>query len=143
MAQIFGIYCINGLPDTSSIRDLYNIPSIDNLSHNLTEIKTQSRSAVYIASDPAGAKIFIDDIEQVGFNTPSMITNILPGNHNFRLTSPGHIDIESAIPLEHGRTYNIFLTMEKSIPTSTSTDSSGLIILLTLGLIGFLLIKNK
>jgi hypothetical protein len=137
MTQIFGIHCINGLPNAYPTKNLYDISLMDN---NLSQIGTDYRSSIYIASDPAGAQIFIDSIEQTGFLTPSMITDVPPGHHNFRLTSPGYIDIESSIPLESGRTYNLFLTMGKTLPTST--DSSGIIILLALGL-GFLLIRNK
>lgn len=125
MTQIFGIHCINGLPITNSTKNLYN---------------TFDRSSIYIASDPTGAQIFIDSIEQTGFLTPAMITDIPAGHHNFRLTSPGYIDIESSMPIESGRTYNIFLTMGKTqTPTYTG---SGIIILLALGL-GLLLIRNK
>jgi hypothetical protein len=109
-------------------------------------MKKQSTSSVYIASDPAGAKIFIDNIEQTGFDTPAMITDIYSGHHSFRLTSPGHIDIESEMPLEPGKTYNIFLTMGKSTSTlmsdSTSTDISAIVILFALGLIGYFLLRE-
>lgn len=133
---------INGLPDTPSTRDLYNISSIENLSDSISQINIQYTSSVYVASDPVGAKIFIDGIEQIGFSTPAMITDIPPGHHNFKLSSPDHIDIESSMPLEPGKTYNIFLTMGRSTSTS-STGSSDLIVLLAIGLIGYLLIKNK
>ena len=135
MSQIFGIHCINGLPST--------IPLIENLSGSIYQIDTQSRSSVYIASDPAGAQIFIDGIEQTGFSTPAMITDIPSGHHNFRLTSPGHIDIDGSMPLDPGRTYNMFLTMGKSTSTSISASQSDLIVLLALGLIGYFLIKNR
>lgn len=137
MAQIFGIHCINGLPDMSSTKD--NIPLIDNLPSSLTEV--QSKSSIYIASDPAGAKIFIDEIEQTGFHTPAMITDIPSGHHNLKLISPGYTDIESSIPLESGKTYNVFLTMGRTY-VSTSTGSPGILILLAIGL-GLLLIRNK
>lgn len=139
MVQIFGIHCINGLPDTPSTRDLYNIPSIDNISGSFAEV-IQPVSSVYVASDPVGARIFIDGIEQTGFHTPSMIMDIPPGHHNIKLISPGYTDMESSMPLESGRTYNIFLTMGRAVPAST--DSSGIIMLIAIGL-GLLLIRNK
>lgn len=138
MTQIFGIHCINGLPDIPSIKD--NIPLIDNSSISLTNV-VQFKSSIYIASDPAGAKIFIDDIEQTGFHTPAMMTDIPSGHHNVKLISPGYIDIESSIPLEPGKTYNVFLTMGRT-NVSTSTGSPGIIILFAIGL-GLLLIRNK
>ena len=150
MTQIFGIHRIDGLPTTynesidgptSLTKDIYNIPLIENLPDNISQIKTQNMSSVYISSDCVGAKIFIDGIEQIGFNTPSMITDISPGHHSFRLTHPGHTDIESEMPLDPGKTYNIFLTMGKSI-LPPQTDSSGVVILLALGLIGLFLIKS-
>ena len=151
MTQRFGIHCINGLPNSSSdtypTKNLYDISLIENLPDSIARIREQSTSSVYIASDPSGAKIFIDGIEQTGFNTPSMITDMYSGHHSFKLTSPGYIDIESEMPLEPGKTYNIFLTMGKSTSTlvssSTSTDISGIVILLALGLIGYFLIKNR
>ncbi len=138
MAQIFGIHAINGLPSKSDTLPSYDIPLIENLS----EI-SQPISSVYIASDPAGAKIFIDGIEQTGFTTPSMITDIPAGHHNFKLISPGHTDIESSMPLEPGKTYNMFLTMGKTTSSSASIGSSDLILLLAIGLIGYFLIRNK
>jgi hypothetical protein len=151
MTQKFGIHCINGLPDSpsevSSIKNLYNISLIENLPNSISQIREQLTSSVYIASDPSGAKIFIDGIEQIGFNTPSMITDMQSGHHSFRLSSPGYEDIESEMPLEPGRTYNVFLTMGKSKSTtmsdSTSTDISGIVILLAIGLIGYFLLKKR
>lgn len=152
MTQIFGIHCINGLPnsshDTSLTRSLCDIPLLENLQGSIAQIRTQPTSSVYISSDPAGAQIFINDIEQTGFHTPAMITDIYSGRHSFRLTSPGYVDIESEIPLEPGKTYNIFLTMGKSSLTSistldsSSTDVSGIVILIALGLIGYFLLKK-
>lgn len=142
MTQIFGIHKINGLPDTPLTIDQYNTQLIENLSDCTSQIDTQSTSSVYIASDPVGAKIFIDDIEQIGFKTPAMITDMPPGHHNFKLTHHDHVDIESSMPIDPGRTYNIFLTMGKSTSVTTSTGSSDLIILLAIGLIGYLLIKK-
>jgi hypothetical protein len=150
MTQRFGIHCINGLPnsqqDTSSIKNLCNIPLIENLPNSISQIREQLTSSVYIASDPSGAKIFVDGIEQTGFNTPSMITDMHSGHHSFRLTSPGYIDVESEMPLEPGRTYNVFLTMGKSTSNSTtdsSTDISGIVILLAIGLIGYFLFRKR
>lgn len=143
MAQIFGIHKINGLPDISPTRDIYNIPLIENLPDSLSQINTQRTSSVYITSNISGAKIFIDGIEQTGFSTPSMIMDIPSGHHNFKLSSPGHIDVESSMPLEPGSTYNIFLTMGKSTSTSILSNSSDLILLLAIGILGYLLIKNK
>ncbi len=143
MTQIFGIHKINGLPDISSTRDIYNIPLIENLPNSLSQINIQSTSSVYITSNISGAKIFIDGIEQTGFNTPAMITDIPSGHHNFKLSSHGHIDVESSMPLEPGNTYNIFLTMGRSTSTSILSNSSDLIFLLAIGILGYLLIKNK
>lgn len=143
MTQIFGIHTINGLPDTFPTRDIYNIPSIENLSDSIPQTNIQYTSSAYIASDPVGAKIFIDGIEQTGFNTPAMITDIPSGHHNFKLSSPDHIDIESSMPLEPGRTYNIFLTMGKSTSDTISAGSSDIMVLLAIGLIGYFLIRSK
>jgi hypothetical protein len=95
-----------------------------------------------VASDPAGAQIFVDGIEQTGFNTPAMITDLPSGHHDIKLTSPGYMDIEGSVPLEPGRTYNIFLTMGKSMQTPTTSTSSAILILLALGL-GFLLLRKN
>lgn len=146
MTQIFGIHYINGLPDnndTYQTKGLYNIPLIENLSDNLAEINAQSSSSVYITSNPVGAQIFIDGIEQTGFNTPAMIMQIPSGHHNFKLTSPGYEDIESSMPIDPGRTYNLFLTMGKSTSTSTYVSSPDFVVLLAVGLIGLYLIRNR
>lgn len=152
MSQIFGIHAINGLPIKYNSSDIntyladspydissYNTPNTDNIS-------SLSPSSVYIASDPAGAKIFIDGIEQTGFMTPSMITDIPAGHHNFKLTSPGRVDIESSIPLEPGKTYNMFLTMGKTISNvsdSISMGTSDFLLLVAIGIMGYLLIKHR
>lgn len=143
MAQIFGIHAINGLPSVSETIPSYNIPLTENLSDSPYNINIQSSSSVYIASDPVGAQIFIDGIEQTGFTTPSMITDIPSGHHNFKLISPGHVDIESSMPLEPGKTYNMFLTMGKTTLASTYINTPDIIILLAVGIIGYLLIRNK
>ena len=148
MTQRFGIHYINGLPNSLSdisTKNSYDIPLLENLPNSISQIGGQSTSSVYISSDPSGARIFVDGIEQTGFNTPSMITDMYSGHHSFRLTSPGYVDIESETPLEPGRTYNIFLTMEKSMSTygSTSTDISGIVMLLALGLIGYFLLRKE
>ncbi len=152
MTQIFRIYNINGLPDTNFTNGTYdptgythNISMLykgtDQYIEQCTNQIDANTSSIYITSDPIDAQIFIDNIEQTGFRTPSMITDIPSGNHNIKLMSPGYTDIESSIPLESGRTYNIFLTMEK-LQEQISIDSSGIILLLAIGL-GFLLIKNR
>jgi hypothetical protein len=146
MTQIFRINTINGLPETYPTINIDNIPLVENLSDNFSQIMTQSTSSVYVASDPVGAKISIDGVEQAGFGTPTMITDIPPGHHTFKLSYQDRADIESDIPLEPGKTYNIFLTLGKSASNSTSTDTStdvsGIVVLLTLGLIGYFLIKK-
>ena len=133
MTQIFGIHSINGLPDTYLANTLdASLPNIPPQVNNI--------SSLYIASEPAGAQIFIDGIEQTGFRTPSMINDLPSGYHNIKLTSSGYIDIESSMPLDPGRTYNVFLTMERMAePISTS---SGFIILGLIAL-GLIFIKKK
>jgi hypothetical protein len=122
-------HCVNGLPLSigSNIQDLYN-PST-------------GTSSIYVASNPVGAQIFIDGIEQTGFRTPAMITDIPSGNHYIKLMSPGFIDIENSIPLESGRTYNVFLSMVKSMQ-GESSDSSLILVLFAIGL-GLLLFRKK
>ncbi len=156
MSQIFGIHCINGLPDIrtdpsstitsltpSSAPDIYNIQLIENLSDSVAKIQAQSTSSVYISSDIVSAKVFIDGVEQIGCNTPSLINNIPYGYHNFTLKHPEYMDTESEISLDPGKTYNIFLTMGKLYQNSISIGSSDIIILLALGILGYLLIRKK
>lgn len=45
-----------------------------------------------IASTPAGAMIFIDDIEQIGRTTPSTIPGLSLGNHTYKLMFEGYRD---------------------------------------------------
>ncbi len=165
MKQIFGVHCINGLPNiytdqqdntiystqdnptqydpTQDIYDMHNMKLIENLSENITNIRTQSTSSVYIVSDVSGAQVFIDGVEQTGCNTPSMINNIPSGYHSFKLKHPEHIDTESEISLDPGKTYNMFLSMPKIYQNSVSIDSSDIFVLLTLGLIGYFLITRR
>lgn len=143
MTQIFGIHAIDGLPSKSDVSMSYDKPLTENLSDVLHPLDLRHLSSVYVASDPAGAKIFIDGIEQTGFTTPSMITDIPAGNHSFKLTSPGNVDIESSIPLEPGKTYNIFLTLGKTTYGSPYIGNSDLLLLFALGIIGYFLIKGR
>jgi len=55
-------------------------------------VEEEASGILNISSSPSGARIFIDNIDQ-GINTPSTITGLSTGSHEYRLTLVGFPDI--------------------------------------------------
>jgi hypothetical protein len=58
--------------------------------------------ALSINSTPEGAHIFIDNIEQKAI-APTMISDLTPGDHEYKLTLPGYIDIKGKFTMTLGQ----------------------------------------
>lgn len=88
--------------------------TINDLACNSVTIQqVQDVGSAYIVSVPSGAKIYIDNVEQVGITTPATINNIpsTPYEHTYRLVKHGYIDIEGLLFITTGQTYNMTVTM--------------------------------
>ena len=91
-------------------------PYINDLSCNsITIQQAQDVGSAYIVSIPSGAKIYIDNVEQVGIVTPATINNIpsTPYEHTYKLVKPGYMDAEGLLFIITGQIYNTTVTMCK------------------------------
>lgn len=76
-------------------------------------ILQQLTGSLSIVSIPGGAKIFIDGEEQT-VTTPALID--LPICQNtYKLVKQGYIDVEGIVTIIEEQTYDLFLTMQKSL----------------------------
>lgn len=92
------------------------IQYVNDLScNNITIQHTQNVGSAYIVSIPSGAKIYIDNIEQVGLVTPAMVNKIpsIPTAHTYKLTRPGYMDMEGILFIITGETYNVTVMLCK------------------------------
>ncbi len=112
------IHSTNGMYELPSIYTLSSIPSyINDLSCNsITIQQVQDVGSAYIVSVPSRAKIYIDNVEQVGITTPATINNIpsTPYEHTYKLVKPGYMDAEGLLFITTGQTYNTTVTMCKT-----------------------------
>ena len=99
---------------------MYTIPfpfAINDLScNNITIQQAQDVGSAHIVSIPSGAKIYIDNIEQVaGLVTPATVNNIpsIPTEHTYKLIKPGYIDTEGVLFITTGQTYNVTVMLCK------------------------------
>ena len=111
--------------------------SINDLScNNITIQQVQDVGSAYIVSIPSGAKIYIDNIEQVGLTTPATVNNI-PSitEHIYKLTKSGYIDVEGILFITTGQTYNVTVTLCKSssniLPILTGLAFAGIFLVMT------------
>lgn len=104
-----------------SANGMYTLPFIspyinDLACNSVTIQQAQNVGSAYIVSIPSGAKIYIDNIEQVGITTPATINNIpsTPYEHTYKLVKSGYIDAEELLFITAGQTYNVTVTMCKT-----------------------------
>lgn len=79
---------------------------------------------INFTTTPDGASIFIDDQEQVGKFTPTTITDIPIGNHNFILKYSGRNDATGVITVIGGATSYVYIDMSIVSPTKGSISIS-------------------
>ena len=79
---------------------------------------TPAAGSLYAASMPLSAEIFIDNIDQK-ITTPATITNLTPGSHTVKLTSPGYQDWTGTVTIVAGTTQYI----NPTLPPLTTTGS--------------------
>lgn len=101
-----------------STNGMYTLPFIspyinDLTCNSITIQQVQDVGSAYIVSVPSGAKIYIDNVEQVGITTPATINNIpsTPYEHTYKLVKHGYIDIEGLLFITTGQRYNMTVTM--------------------------------
>lgn len=75
-------------------------------------ILQQLTGSLSIVSVPGGAKIFIDGDEQI-YTTPSII-GLPVGQHTYRLSYSGYIDVEGIVHITEEQYQDLFFTMQKS-----------------------------
>ena len=76
-------------------------------------ILQQPTGSLSVVSIPGGAKIFIDGEEQID-TTPAII-DIPVGQHAYRLSYPGYIDVEGIVYITEEQYQDLFFTMQKSL----------------------------
>lgn len=132
--QKIHIHSSNGMYTSPYIPSYIN----DLACNSVTVQQTQGVGSAYIVSIPSGAKIYIDNVEQVGITTPATINNIpsTPSEHTYKLIKPGYIDSEGLLFITTGQTYNVVATIY-NIPSSIWA------FLIGAAIIGILLISRK
>jgi hypothetical protein len=69
--------------------------------------KSRDEGSLIINSIPAGAKVFINDVDK-NLITPDSMNNVSSGIHKVRLTSPGYKDWIGTVNVIHGSLVSIF-----------------------------------
>jgi PKD repeat protein len=82
--------------------------------------------SVNFTTVPDGARIFIDDQEQLGKFTPTTITDIPIGSHTFILKYPGRNDVTGGITVIGGTTSYVYVGMTIVSPTKGSISISSI-----------------
>lgn len=77
-------------------------------------------------TNPDGASIFIDNVEQVGKFTPTTITNVPIGSREFILKYPGRNNVTGMINIVGGATSYVFVDMVVISPTKGSISISSI-----------------
>ena len=83
-------------------------------------IPLELKGYLYISSSPIGAKIFIDDVEQTGLSTPTIMQGLLIGTHTYKLTLPGYEDKTDIFVISTGQITNIQAILT-SLPLGTGS----------------------
>lgn len=76
-----------------------------------------------ITSAPEGAKIYIDDIDQLS-NTPSILRDIPVGSRRFALKLEGYNDTVGTVQISGGMTTYVYATLIPLSPTTGAIDVS-------------------
>jgi len=81
----------------------------------VADLKKKVPIIVKVASDPAGASVYLDGVVQMG--TTPMEVKATPGKHKVRVTSPGYDAFEKDLDLEPGASdTTIDAVLPKNIP---------------------------
>jgi hypothetical protein len=73
---------------------------------------------LYISSNPIGAKIFIDDVEQIGNTTPTEIYDLLIGHHTYKLSLTGYNDATESFDILPGKITIIEVILAPLVPVT-------------------------
>lgn len=82
-----------------------------------------STGSINIVSSPEGAEAWLDG-QNTGFTTPTILTDILAGNHSFKLTLQGYNDVLGNVTVLPGQTTYIYTTFTQTISTLGSVSIS-------------------
>jgi hypothetical protein len=72
---------------------------------------------VEISSTPAGAKIYVDDVDTYK-GTPASIMNLDVGNHTYKLTLSGYQDGSGIFSVDPGKVTPVDVVLKKATPTT-------------------------
>ena len=72
-------------------------------------INNATTGALSINSLPDGAEIFIDN-EDRKITTPAVIPGLIPGDHKYKMTLPGYIDMSGSFMMTFGQSTSVFAT---------------------------------
>lgn len=75
---------------------------LENQTSTVTATLTPAEGCVFFNTTPAGAKIFIDNVD-TGQVTPSLVCGLAPGAHTYRLELAGYQPLTGTVTLTTGR----------------------------------------
>ena len=78
-------------------------------SLNVNLINSKTTGALSINSLPEDAEIFIDG-EDRKITTPAVIPGITPGDHKYKMTLPGYVDMSGSFTMILGQSTSVFAT---------------------------------
>jgi len=90
----------------------------ENMTAQVSASLTILEGCIYFNTTPAGAKIFIDDVD-TGQVTPALICGLTLGAHTYRLSLTGYQDITGNVNLAAGQGTTVTGTLKKGIGTGT------------------------
>jgi len=85
---------------------------IKNIRASVTKCKLLLRSEVSVSSDPAGAKVYIDDKDNLLGQTPFQ-TTMEPGRYTLHLVLDGHVPFEENFEVRAGEPLRLVFKLEK------------------------------
>jgi len=92
---------------------------LENQISTVTATLTPAEGCIYFNTTPAGAKIFIDDVD-TGQVTPALVCGLTLGAHTYRLSLTGYQDITGSVDLVAGQGTTVTGTLpKKGIGTGT------------------------
>lgn len=80
--------------------------------------------SISFTTTPSGARIFIDNNEQIGRFTPATITDISIGSHTFLLTYPGRNNATGSVDITGGATSYVYVDMTIVPPVNGNINIS-------------------
>lgn len=93
---------------------------LENQTSTVSATLVPAEGCIYFNTTPAGAKIFIDNVEQAGKTTPALICGLTMGAHTYMLSLTGYQDITGNVNLAEGQGTTVTgILPKKGIGTGT------------------------